>query len=117
VKAVVQTRIDEPDLVLDLREVPDSQAHEVIVDVKLASAHHGDLFIIRSLRQMSDSEQSVRRGTEAYGVVRAVGGQVPPESGIKVGSRVAILASGAWSSALSLPWRAVIPIPSSPSAA
>jgi NADPH:quinone reductase-like Zn-dependent oxidoreductase len=51
VNAVVQTRIDKPDRVLDLRDSPDAQAHEVIVDVKLASAHHGDFFIIRSLRQ------------------------------------------------------------------
>jgi hypothetical protein len=50
VKALVQTRIDEPGLVLDLRDLPDAQAdemivaHEVIVDVKLASADHNAQF-------------------------------------------------------------------------
>jgi hypothetical protein len=44
VKALVQTRIGEPDLVLDLRDLPDAQAHEVIVDVKLASADHNAQF-------------------------------------------------------------------------
>jgi hypothetical protein len=44
VKALVQTRIDEPDLVLDLRGLPDAQAHEVIVDVELASADHNAQF-------------------------------------------------------------------------
>ena len=51
-KAIVQTGIGEPVDVLSLREVPAPAPADdgIVIDVSLASVHHGDLFFIRSPR-------------------------------------------------------------------
>lgn len=133
-KAIVQTHAGEPFDALALVDLPDAGTlgdGEVLVDIKLATIHFGDFFYIRSLkaeprenlqpkvgdasfaRNTADQPEvatNIRRGSEAYGVVAAVGPNVPDS--IRVGGRVAcIAAQGAWSEQIVAPASCVIPVP------
>ena len=86
-KAIVQTSVGEPAEVLKLidLETPQPGPGEVVIDVSLASVHHGDVIMIRSQPSVPEPVGHVRRGTEAVGTIRALGADVAADSRLKVG--------------------------------
>ena len=114
-KAVVQSALGEPADVLKLIEIED-QSHpapgEVLIDVKLASVHHGDLHLTRSQPNIPEDVGFVRRGAEAVGIVRALGSEVEGQGNLKVGDRVIVFpAVGSWAESVAISAPAAIPVP------
>src|SRR3546814_128663 len=99
-KAVVQIGVGEPGSSLALREIPAPGApgdDEVIVDVDLASVHHGDLFMTRKVTSIPAQPGYVIRGNEAVGRISAIGKTAAGGGRFKVGDRVTTyLAPYAW---------------------
>jgi len=101
--------------VLELVEI-DDQSHpapgEVLIDVKLASVHHGDLHLTRSQHNIPEGVGYVRRGSEAVGIVRALGSEVEGQGNLKVGDRViGFPAVGSWAESMAIPAPTAIPVP------
>ena len=114
-KALVQTALGEPKDVLKLIDIEESQTApgEVSIDIKLAPIHHGDLHLIRSQLNVPEDIGYVRRGSEAVGIVRALGSEVEGQGNLKVGDRViGFPAVGSWAESVTIPAYAAIPVPS-----
>lgn len=113
-KAVVQTAPGEPADVLELIYIEDHQPapEEVLIDVKLAPVHHGDLQLTRAQPNIPEDVGYVRRGSEAVGIVRALGSEVEAQGKLKVGDRViGFPAIGSWAESVAIPASAAIPVP------
>lgn len=113
-KAVVQSALGEPANALELIDIEDHQPApgEVLIDVRLAPVHHGDLQLIRAQTDLPEDVGYVRRGSEAVGIVRALGSDVEGQGKLKVGDRViGFPAAGSWAESVALPAVAVIPVP------
>jgi NADPH:quinone reductase-like Zn-dependent oxidoreductase len=114
-KAVVQSALGEPADVLKLIDIKDQDQPspgDVLIDVTLAPVHHGDLSLIRLQPSMPEDVGFVRRGSEAVGIVRALGSGVEGQGKIKVGDRViGFPAAGSWAESVAVPAPAAIPVP------
>ena len=113
-KALIQTAPGEPAEVLKLIDIEDPQPGpgDVLIDVLLSSVHHGDLAMIRSLSVMPEGDDHVRRGSEAVGIVRALGTDAGRQGNLNVGDRViGFPAMGAWAQRVVVPASAAIPVP------
>ena len=114
-KAVVQSAVGKPTDVLEFIDIEDPSQPapgEVLVDVKLVSVHHGDLQLIRAQRNVPGDVGYVRRGSEAVGVVRALGTAVEGQRSLEIGDRViGFPAVGSWAESVTIPVSAAIPIP------
>ncbi len=114
-KAVVQKALGEPVNALQLIEINDPShpaPGEVLIDVKLAPIHHGDIFLVRSQPNIPEDVGYIRRGSEAVGIVRALGSDVEAEITLEVGDRViGFPAIGSWAQSVAIPAFAAIPIP------
>jgi NADPH2:quinone reductase len=114
-KAVVQSALGEPADVLKLIDIKDQYQPapgEVLLDVKLAPVHHGDLYLTRSQPHIPEDVGFVRRGSEAVGIVRAIGSEVEGQGNLKVGDRViGFPAVGSWAENVAIPAPAAIPVP------
>ena len=114
-KAVAQHAVGEPADVLKIIDVPINNppaAGEVLIDIRAASVHHGDLAQIRFQQDIPAELGHVRRGTEGVGIVRALGPGVEAQGGLKVGDRViAFPAPGCWAQSVAVPVTAAIPVP------
>ncbi|WP_192799646.1 alcohol dehydrogenase catalytic domain-containing protein [Brucella intermedia] len=112
-KAIVQNSLGEPADVLSLVDIQDQgqpAAGEVVIDVTLAPVHHGDLHLIRSQPNIPENAGYVRRGSEAVGIVRALGSDV--KGNLKVGDRViGFPAAGSWAESVSIAGISAIPVP------
>ncbi|TPW78289.1 zinc-binding dehydrogenase [Schumannella sp. 10F1B-5-1] len=94
-RAVTHTRFAEPDEVLEVTEVPTGEPgpREVRIRMLLSPIHNHDLWTVRGTYGFKP-ELPARAGTEAVGVIEAVGDEV---TGLSVGQRVATGGSfGAW---------------------
>ena len=114
-KAVVQSALGEPANALRLIDIKDRYQltpGEVLIDVKLSPVHHGDLQLTRSQPNIPEDVGFVRRGSEAVGIVRALGSDVERQGNLKVGDRViGFPAVGSWAQSVAIPAPAAIPIP------
>jgi len=114
-KAVVQNALGEPADVLKLIDIEDQSQPapgEILIDVKLASVHHGDLYLTRSQPSIPQDVGYVRRGSEAVGIVRALGSEVEGQGNLKVGDRVVgFPAIGSWAESIAIPAPTAIPVP------
>jgi NADPH2:quinone reductase len=114
-KAIVQNAVGEPNSALALNEIGEQAelaSNEVLIEVNLSPVHHGDLHLIRSLRGIPDEPGYARRGSEAVGIVRAVGEDIAKQGNLKIGARVVGLpAIGAWAERVVIPAFSAIPIP------
>lgn len=114
-KAVVQRALGEPADVLELFDIKDQYQPapgEVLIDVTLAPVHHGDLHLTRSQPNIPEDVGFVRRGSEAVGIVRALGSDVEGQGNLKVGDRViGFPAVGSWAERVAIPAPAAIAIP------
>ncbi len=113
-KAVVQSALGEPADALKLIDIEDQRPApaEVLIDVKLAPVHHGDLHLTRSQPNIPKDVGFVRRGSEAVGIVRALGSEVEGQGNLKVGDRVVgFPAVGSWAQSVAIPAPAAIPVP------
>lgn len=114
-KAVVQSALGEPADVLKLIDIEDKSRPapgKVLIDVKLAPVHHGDLALTRSLANIPEDVGYVRRGSEAVGIVRALGSEVEVQGNLNVGDRViGFPAVGSWAESVAVPASAAIPVP------
>ena len=114
-KAVVQSALGEPADVLKLIDIEDRSqpaSGEVLIDVKLAPVHHGDLALTRSLPNIPEDVGYVRRGSETVGIIRALGSGVAGQGNLKIGDRViGFPALGSWAERVAIPAPAAIPIP------
>lgn len=114
-KAIVQNALGEPADVLkqvDVQDGRDPSSGEVLVDVVLAPVHHGDLRLIRSQPSIPADIGHVRRGSEAVGIVRALGAGVADQTRIAVGDRVIVFpTAGSWAESVIVPASALIPVP------
>ena len=114
-KAVVQSAPGEPANALKLIDIKDQYQPapgEVLIDVKLAPVHHGDLHLTRSQPNIPEDVGYVRRGSEAVGIVRALGSEVEGQGNLKVGDRViGFPAVGSWAESVAIPAPAAIPVP------
>ena len=114
-KGVVQIARGEPADVLkliDIEDQPQPGPGNVLIDVKLAPIHHGDLHLLRSQLNFPEDVGFVRRGSEAVGIVRALGSGAESQIDFKVGDRViGFPAVGSWAERVAIPASAVIPIP------
>ena len=114
-RAVVQNALGEPADVLKLIDIKDQYQPapgEVLIDVKLAPIHHGDLALTRSQPNIPEDVGFLRRGSEAVGIVRALGSEVEGQGKLKVGDRVVgFPAVGSWAQSVAIPAPAAIPVP------
>ena len=113
-KAVVQSALGEPANALKLIDIEDHQPApgEVLIDVKLTPVHHGDLQLTRAQPNIPEDVGYVRRGSEAVGIVRALGSDVEGQGNLKVGDRViGFPAAGSWAESVAIPAFAAIPVP------
>lgn len=113
-KAVIQNTLGEPADVLKLIDIDDHQPApgEVLIDVELAPVHHGDLQLTRAQPNIPENVGFVRRGSEAVGIVRALGSEVEGQGNLKVGDRViGFPAIGSWAESVAIPASAAIPVP------
>ena len=109
-RAIVQHEFGDPATVLAVEEVPLAQPgpREVRIRVLLSPIHNHDLWTVRGTYGVTP-ELPARAGTEAVGIVDAVGEEV---EGIEVGQRVATGGTfGAWSEHLIAKPGAVVPVP------
>ena len=113
-KAIVQSALGEPVDALRLIDIEDHQPapKEVVIDVKLAPVHHGDLQLTRVQPNIPEDVGFVRRGSEAVGVVCALGSEVEGQGNLKIGDRViGFPAVGSWAERVVVPAPAAIPVP------
>lgn len=114
-KAVVQNALGEPAGVLKLLEIAEygqPAPTEVLIDVSLAPVHHGDLQLTQAQTDIPTDPGYVRRGSEAVGVIRALGSEIAGRSEFKVGDRViGFPATGSWAQSVAIPATAAIPVP------
>lgn len=109
-RALVQPRFGDPAEVLSMQEVPDPEPGpgQVLVRVLLSPVHNHDLWTVRGSYGFKP-EMPARAGTEAVGVVEALGEGV---EGLQVGQRVATGGSfGAWAELIVAPAAGLIPVP------
>jgi NADPH:quinone reductase len=109
-RALVQPRFGDPSEVLSVTEVPDPQPGpgQVLVRVLLSPIHNHDLWTVRGSYGFKP-EMPARAGTEAVGVVEALGEGV---EGLAVGQRVASGGTfGAWAELIVAPAAALVPVP------
>jgi NADPH:quinone reductase-like Zn-dependent oxidoreductase len=91
----------------DRPEAPAPRAGEIQVRVGVSPVHRGDL--VATETGLPDGSAGRRLGTEAAGVVTAVGPSVPT---LQAGGRVAVLpAPGAWSEHITVPAEAAVAVP------
>ena len=109
-RALVQPRFGDPAEVLSVQEVPDPEPGpgQALVRVLLSPIHNHDLWTARGSYGFKP-EMPARAGTEAVGVVEALGEGV---EGLRVGQRVATGGSfGAWAELIVAPAAGLIPVP------
>ncbi|HTW17106.1 MAG TPA: zinc-binding dehydrogenase [Nocardioides sp.] len=109
-RAVMHTEFGDPTQVLAVEEVesPEPGPGEVRIRILLAAVHNHDLWTIRGSYGFKP-ELPARAGTEAVGVVEALGAGVEH---LTIGQRVASGgAFGAWAEQLVVPARGLIPVP------
>ena len=109
-RALVQPRFGDPADVLSVQEVPDPEPGpgQALVRVLLSPIHNHDLWTARGSYGFKP-EMPARAGTEAVGVVEALGEDV---DGLEVGQRVATGGSfGAWAELIVAPAAGLVPVP------
>ncbi|MBD3926255.1 zinc-binding dehydrogenase [Nocardioides cavernae] len=109
-RALVQPRFGDPAEVLSVQEVPDPEPGpgQALVRVLLSPIHNHDLWTTRGSYGFKP-DMPARAGTEAVGVVEALGEGV---EGLQVGQRVATGGSfGAWAELIVAPAAGLIPVP------
>ncbi len=109
-RALVQTTFGDPAEVLSVQEVPDPQPGpgQALVRVLLSPIHNHDLWTVRGSYGFKP-EMPARAGTEAVGVVEALGAGV---EGLEVGQRVATGGTfGAWAELIVAPAAGLVPVP------
>jgi NADPH:quinone reductase-like Zn-dependent oxidoreductase len=109
-RALVQPRFGDPAEVLSVTDVPDPEPGpgQVLVRVLLSPIHNHDLWTVRGSYGFKP-EMPARAGTEAVGVVEALGEGV---QGLRVGQRVATGGTfGAWAELLVAPAAGLVPVP------
>jgi NADPH2:quinone reductase len=109
-RALVQPRFGDPAEVLEVQEVPDPEPGpgQALVRVLLSPIHNHDLWTARGSYGFKP-EMPARAGTEAVGVVEALGDGV---QGLEVGQRVATGGSfGAWAELIVAPAAGLVPVP------
>jgi len=109
-RALVQPRFGDPADVLSVQEVPDPEPGpgQALVRVLLSPIHNHDLWTARGSYGFKP-EMPARAGTEAVGVVEALGEGV---DGLEVGQRVATGGSfGAWAELIVAPAAGLVPVP------
>ncbi|PUA79053.1 zinc-binding dehydrogenase [Nocardioides currus] len=109
-RALVQPQFGDPAEVLSVQDVPDPEPGpgQVLVRVLLSPIHNHDLWTVRGSYGFKP-EMPARAGTEAVGVVEALGEGVEH---LEVGQRVATGGSfGAWAELIVAPAAGVIPVP------
>jgi len=109
-RALVQPQFGEPAEVLSVQEVPDPEPGpgQALVRVLLSPIHNHDLWTVRGSYGFKP-EMPARAGTEAVGVVEALGEGVEH---LEVGQRVASGGSfGAWAELIVAPAAGLIPVP------
>ena len=109
-RALLQPQFGDPAEVLSVQEVPDPRPGpgQVLVRVLLSPIHNHDLWTARGSYGFKP-EMPARAGTEAVGVVEALGEGVEH---LSVGQRVATGGSfGAWAELLVAPAAGLVPIP------
>lgn len=110
-RALVHDRFGDPADVLDLREVPDPEPgpREVLVRMLLSPIHNHDLWTVRGSYGYRPDLPGARSGTEAVGVVEAVGAEV---EGVSVGQRAATGGTfGVWAERFTARAAALTPVP------
>ena len=111
-RALVQPSFGDPSEVLSVQEVPDPDPEpgpgQVLVRVLLSPIHNHDLWTVRGSYGFKP-EMPARAGTEAVGVVEALGDGV---DGLTVGQRVTTGGSfGAWAELIVAPAAGLVPVP------
>ncbi|RYC03574.1 zinc-binding dehydrogenase [Nocardioides zhouii] len=109
-RALLQPQFGDPAEVLSVQEVPDPEPGpgQVLVRVLLSPIHNHDLWTVRGSYGFKP-EMPARAGTEAVGVVEALGEGVEH---LSVGQRVASGGSfGAWAELIVAPAAGLIPVP------
>lgn len=109
-RALVQPRFGDPAEVLSVQEVPAPEPGpgQALVRVLLSPIHNHDLWTARGSYGFKP-EMPARAGTEAVGVVEALGEGV---EGLEVGQRVATGGSfGAWAELIVAPAAGLVPVP------
>ena len=109
-RALVQPRFGDPAEVLAVQEVPDPEPGpgQALVRVLLSPIHNHDLWTVRGSYGFKP-EMPARAGTEAVGVVEALGEGV---GHLHVGQRVASGGSfGAWAELIVAPAAGLVPVP------
>ncbi len=109
-RALVQPQFGDPSEVLSVQEVPDPQPGpgQALVRVLLSPIHNHDLWTVRGSYGFKP-EMPARAGSEAVGVVEALGEGV---EGLAVGQRVATGgAFGAWAELIVAPVAGLVPVP------
>ncbi len=109
-RALVQPSFGDPATVLSVQDVPAPEPGpgQVLVRVLLSPIHNHDLWTVRGSYGFKP-EMPARAGTEAVGVVEALGEGV---EGIDVGQRVATGGSfGAWAELIVAPAAGLVPVP------
>lgn len=109
-RALVQPQFGDPSEVLTVQEVPDPQPGpgQALVRVLLSPIHNHDLWTVRGSYGFKP-DMPARAGTEAVGVVEALGEGV---EGLAVGQRVASGGSfGSWAELIVAPAAGLIPVP------
>lgn len=111
-KSVVHCRAGDAAAVAHIEDRPEAsapRAGEIQVRVSVSPVHRGDL--VATETGLPDGSAGRRLGTEAAGVVTAVGPSVPT---FRVGDRVAVFpAPGAWSEHITVPAEAAVAVPDS----
>lgn len=109
-RALVQPQFGDPAEVLSVQEVPAPEPGpgQALVRVLLSPIHNHDLWTVRGSYGFKP-EMPARAGTEAVGVVEALGHGVEH---LRVGQRVATGGSfGAWAELIVTPAAGLIPVP------
>ena len=93
-------------------ERPQPGPGEAVIDVALASVHHGDVLQICSQPSIPEVVDYIRRGSEAVGIIRALSADVAAQGRLKIGDRViGFPAAGSWAESVAIPAPAAIPVP------
>lgn len=109
-RALVQPQFGDPSEVLTVQEVSDPEPGpgQALVRVLLSPIHNHDLWTVRGSYGFKPG-MPARAGTEAVGVVEALGAGV---EGLSIGQRVATGGSfGAWAELIVAPAAGLVPVP------